>query len=95
MLNYPIYAGQANVVCVVNWICNGTNGAQTGRLAGATSIPFVSTDPYIPYANLTNEIVIGWVQETLGNEGINSVQSDIDGQIAAQANPQVINPLPW
>jgi len=95
MLNYPTYAGQTNVVCVVNWVCTGTNGTQTGHSAGASGIPFISADPFIPYANLTNDIVIGWVKESLGTDGVNSVQSDIDGQIAAASNPQQNAPLPW
>jgi len=95
MVNYPTYAGQTDVVCVVNWICEGTNGTQTGRSAGASGIPFIAADPFIPYADLTNDIVIGWVQETLGVEGVAAVLADIDGQIAYAATAPQSNPLPW
>jgi hypothetical protein len=95
MVNYPTYADQTEVVVVVNWICTGTNGTQTGRLAGATGIPYDSTDPFIPYANLTSDIVIGWVQAALGAEGVTSILSDIDGQIIYAAMPQQASPLPW
>ena len=95
MLNYPSYAGQTDVVTTVNWICVGTDGTYSGRLAGATGITYNPADPFIPYSNLTNDIVIGWVKETLGIDGVASIQADIDGQISTQTNPQQNNPLPW
>jgi len=96
MVNYPTYEGYTDVVCVVNWVCEGTNGTQTGRSAGASGILFiVSDDPFIPYADLTNDIVIGWVHNALGTTGVDNVQNDIDGQIYVAANPQVTQPPPW
>ena len=53
---------------------------------------------YIPYNELTNEIVIGWVQETLGTYGIESIYISIDGNIESQINPPIspVNtPLPF
>ena len=95
MTNYPEFAGETNVVTVVNWICTGTDGVNTARTAGATGIPPVADDPFIPYADLTNDIVIEWVHNALGTIGVDNVQNDIDGQIYVAANPQVTQPLPW
>ena len=53
---------------------------------------------YIPYDELTNEIVIGWVQETLGTYGIESIYISIDGNIESQINPPkspTNTPLPF
>jgi hypothetical protein len=53
---------------------------------------------FIPYADLTEEIVLGWIQEELGENGIISITACIDGQIASQKNPPVSpenTPLPW
>jgi len=53
---------------------------------------------FIPYADLTNEIVIGWVQAQLGENGVANYQDSIAGQINSQINPPVTpqqEPLPW
>lgn len=53
---------------------------------------------YVPYADLTNDIVIGWVKETIGVDGVTSITNCLDGQIESQVNPPVspVNtPLPF
>ncbi|MFY7884160.1 MAG: hypothetical protein ACOVOV_04870 [Dolichospermum sp.] len=53
---------------------------------------------FIPYSELTNEIVVEWIKEELGENGILSITACIDGQIESQKNPPVvpvITPLPW
>lgn len=53
---------------------------------------------FIPYANLTEEIVVDWIKEELGENGLLSITACIDGQIESQKNPPivpVVTPLPW
>jgi hypothetical protein len=53
---------------------------------------------FIPYADLTEEIVITWIKETLGENGIISIEACIQGQIDSQINPPQVpvnTPLPW
>jgi len=53
---------------------------------------------FIPYADLTNEIVIGWIQAQLGPSGVENYEYCIADQIAAKINPPVTphtEPLPW
>ena len=53
---------------------------------------------YIPYEDLTNDIVIAWVQETIGVDGVTSITACLDGQIESQINPPVTpqnTPLPF
>ena len=53
---------------------------------------------FIPYAELTPEIVTEWIKEELGENGILSITACIDGQIESQKNPPVVpenTPLPW
>lgn len=53
---------------------------------------------FIPYSQLTNNIVVGWIQESLGVDGVNNIYANIDGQIASMINPPVSpqnTPLPW
>jgi hypothetical protein len=50
--------------------------------------------PFIPYASLTPEIVLGWIPQNQ----IDSAQACVQGQIDSMINPPVSpanTPLPW
>ncbi len=47
-------------------------------------------------ANLTQDQVIGWVQNALGFDQCAQLAANLDQQIEAQINPPVVTPaLPW
>jgi hypothetical protein len=46
----------------------------------------------IPFADLTPEIVIGWVKDTLGQS---TVEEALATQIESQKNPVQLSGLPW
>ena len=53
---------------------------------------------YIPYEDLTNDIVIGWVKAQLGENGVLSVEETLAAQVEALINPTPSpepTPLPW
>jgi len=90
--------GHTNAVVQTYWQKIGTdeNGNQ-GTFSGAT--PFTAADvpagQFIPYEELTEEIVIGWIQSVVvgGYEG--HVNAQIQKQIDAIVNPIVEPGLPW
>jgi len=50
----------------------------------------------IPYADLTPEIVIGWVQEKLGGEEkVDEIEAALQAQINEQHAPSKAQGLPW
>ena len=49
----------------------------------------------IPFANLTPEIVIGWLQEKLTAEKVAEVEAALQKQLDEQRNPTVAQGLPW
>ena len=50
----------------------------------------------IPYADLTPEIVIGWVQEKLGGaEKVDEIQAALQAQIDQQRTPTTAQGMPW
>lgn len=83
-------------VVQVYWNKTGTipNG-RTGSFAGAT--PFNNADPnaedYIPFSNLTEADVLGWVQEVV----VDSYEEHVNAQIKKQIENQVIvdAEMPW
>ena len=92
---YPV---QPHPNCVFNvaWVVSGTDGTYNAAAYGATDIPYVASDVYIPYANLTQETVVGWVNE-YGAEDVAKAQVEVADNIALNynANEPVSPPLPW
>jgi len=82
---------------VVNafWEVTGVDGTYTASTGGSTQ--FNSNDQvgaFIPYANLTEAIVIGWIPE----QNISNAQACVQGQINNMITPPVSpanTRLPW
>lgn len=49
----------------------------------------------IPYADLTEEIVIGWVKEKFGDEKVAEIEAALQKQLDEQRSPTVAQGLPW
>jgi hypothetical protein len=86
--------GYTDVVIQIGWTCSGTDGTYYANIPGLTRVTFTGSSEFTPYADLTEEQVLGW----LWSSGVDqsSVQAQIDTQIDLQVNPPVVVlPLPW
>ena len=91
-------AGDSNYVVIANYEVVGVDGDYTASLSNIARFSTESVSPFIPYEDLTNEIVIGWIQDDLGVDGVSNLEACIQGQINSQINPPVVpvnTPLPW
>jgi hypothetical protein len=91
-------AGEQNYVVIANYEVVGTDGTYSASLSNIARFSTESMSPFIPYEDLTNDIVIGWIQAELGVDGVNNLEACIQGQIDSQINPPVVpvnTPLPW
>ena len=52
-------------------------------------------DVVTPYADLTEEVVVGWVKAALGEDKVTEVQAALDAQLTEQATPTVGSGTPW
>ena len=68
---------------------DGTYNASTYGTVGYTEQP---GETYVPYADLTQEMVVGWVQTSLGKD---TVEASLQSQIDAQINPVQESGMPW
>lgn len=60
------------------------------------SVGFEKPDNLIPYADLTEELVIGWVQEALGgDEKVAEILAALQQRIDEQRTPTQAGGLPW
>lgn len=90
--------GDSNYVVIANYTVLGVDGEYTASLSNMARFSTESVTPFIPYADLTEAIVIGWIQEDLGVDGVSNLEACIQGQINSQINPPVTpqsQPLPW
>ena len=84
-------------VVLAQYTVTGTDGTITVETQGTSqfSVNPEQTD-FVPYADLTEAIVLGWIQSEQ-NLVVNT-QANLDGQIESIVNPPVtpqITPLPW
>ena len=83
-------------VLVAHWQCVDTDGEYSGRVYSTQAFEFKPDEPgFIPYDDLTEAEVIGWVQAALGDEGVAATEAAVAAQIEAQKNPPISTGLPW
>jgi hypothetical protein len=92
---YTLQQPDPNYVVNAVWEVTGVDGANTASIGGNTQ--FNSADQvgaFIPYASLTEAIVIGWIPA----QDISNAQACVQGQINSMITPPVSpanTPLPW
>jgi hypothetical protein len=75
--------------------CHYTVSAVDGDFTASTygTVGFTQEDmDYVPYEQLTQEQVVGWVQESLGKD---TVEEALTAQIESQKNPVTLSGTPW
>lgn len=49
----------------------------------------------IPFADLTEELVVGWVKDKFGEEKVAEIENALQAQLDEQRNPTKAAGLPW
>jgi hypothetical protein len=91
-------ATEQDYVVTANYTVVGVDGNYSASLSNIARFSTASVTPFIPYEDLTEAIVIGWIQDELGPDGVSNLEACIQGQIDSQINPPVTpqnTPLPW
>lgn len=77
--------GLTDVVTTVHWIYTGTNeDGINANVYGAQAVPSPSPEAFVPYPDLTEAEVIGWMEETMD---AGALQLNIAEQIELIINP--------
>ena len=81
-------------VFTAHYTVNANDGTYSSGAYG--SIGFERPDDLIPYADLTEADVIGWVKEKLGgDEKVAEIEAALQAQIDEQRAPSKANGVPW
>jgi hypothetical protein len=99
LIGYPVFDGETDVVTQAFYTVFADDGdGHTAECSNIQLTPLDPSVPFIPYADLTNDIVIGWVQSNLGPESVATIQEvlaiKIERQVTPPPEPEVL-PLPW
>lgn len=93
---YPERDGHTDVVFTVHWRLIAQDGEYSVSGYGTVGLTYDGSAPFIEYAALTPDVVVGWVRASLGPDQIAQMEAALAQAIAAQINPPVVSPpLPW
>jgi len=79
-------------VVTTHYSVYANDGDYNSSTYGTTSFTQEAGESYIPYEDLTQQQVIGWVQNALGKD---VVEASLQSQIEAQKNPTTKVGVPW
>ena len=90
------------IVYTAHWTVNA-EGSAGGTAGGASAGAYGSIgleapaegDTPIPFEELTQEVVVGWVKDKLGEEQVASTEAALAAQIAEQLSPVKMSGVPW
>jgi len=95
--SYPTASGQTDVVFKVHWQLAGSTGSYDSTRIGVQTIAsYESGSVFIPFEELTKDIVYGWVTASMGSGSVESLYLGISQSIYDKINPPIlIQQSPW
>jgi len=86
--------GLSDVVYCIHWRCSATEDGYSASVYSTCSVPGPNPESFVPYADLTQEQVLGWIWANGVNK--DATEAAVQQQIELQKNPVVVSPpLPW
>jgi len=93
---YTVSTPDPDYVVNVLFTVTGVDGQNTASIGGNCQFTSDQESVFIPYDQLTEEIVLGWINSATDNQA--NYYANIDGQIQSMVNPPVSpqnTALPW
>ena len=96
----PDSEGHSDVVFSVDWLLTASDEEDPPHEAlwsGLAKVTWDEDDDWIPYEDLTEAVVVGWVEEDIGESELTDMKSRLDGQIAEEVTPthETSSTMPW
>ena len=97
---YPTASGESDVVFTAHWQLHATEevsgSTYTAQSIGTQGVTYTSGSAFVPFEELTLELVQGWVENAMGTGSVDSMKAGLATQIANQINPPVVTlQSPW
>tara|TARA_R110000765_G_scaffold232799_1_gene336078 strand:+ start:573 stop:920 length:348 start_codon:yes stop_codon:yes gene_type:complete len=96
----PDAEGHRDVVYIVDWLLTASDEEDPPHNAlrsGITQVTREGASGWIPYEELTEAVVVGWVEEDRGEDELADMKSKLDAQIAEGVAPtrKTSRTMPW
>lgn len=96
MVCYPEVEGEANVVFQVYFDVRGVEGQTDACVPSFVNLAYKPGQSFIPFSQLTNDMVIEWVKSEMGNAAVRDIEAMLQQRLEDRKNPPIIRPnLPW
>ena len=83
-------------VITAHWVANLMDGDCFAHRYGSQYFEYDSTDPdFIAYEDLTEDIVLGWLFDAIGEEEKDAIEDSMNLEIEEKKKPKVETGLPW
>ena len=83
------------VVFTIHYTVNAEDGTYSSGAYGSVGLEKPEPDNMIPYADLTEEIVVGWLKDHFGEEKVTEIEAALQAQLDQQHAPTTAPGLPW
>jgi hypothetical protein len=89
----PQEDGLTDVVVTAHYQCTGTQDEYSAQVYGTASFTLEQGAGFTPYADLTQDQVLGWVWASVDKD---ATEANVTAQLENQINPPIVTPpLPW
>ena len=95
--SYPTASGETDVVFLVHWQLVANTGSYNASNIGVQpNAALESGSTFIPFNELTKDIVYGWITSSMGTESVDRMCAGLKARIENQINPPVlVQQAPW
>jgi hypothetical protein len=83
------------IVFTVHYTISAEDGTYSSGAYGSIGLEPPDQEAMIPFAQLTEEIVVGWVKEKLTEEKVEEIEAALQAQLDEQHAPSKASGVPW
>ena len=88
---YPNLDGNADVIFNVHWRLTGEDAdGNVGSTYGTIALDTSDLSDFIAFADITEDMINGWVEAAMGEDEVQAKKDAIDAQIEEKINPTVV-----
>ena len=84
---HPHEEGHHDVIYNVHWSVSKEDGEYSARSYGTQSLDTSDLSNFTSFADVTSDMVKGWVIDAMGEEEVANLEAGLDSQIESQKNP--------
>jgi hypothetical protein len=92
----PVDGELTDVVYIVYWRLYAEESGITTSSYGSQLIPLAEEGEFIPFEELDEATVIGWVHSTMGPDTVLRIETSTTAELQSILTPEFVNkPVPW